>query len=391
MKHHVLSAAGVALAWWTIVVAPGCAARQPPGPDTAVAPGIAALELLGEYNIPALTPFEHLHEARFGGISGLAVDPRSGELVGVSDDRERPRVFVFRPLRFEPGSAFRVDLHAYMPLPAHPDAPAALDPEGIAITRSGRVFIASEGIQSEEPRIPPAVVEYSRNYAFVRQLAIPPKFIPTATGALTRGVRNNAAFESLTLTPDERRLYTAAESPLVQDGPVATTDAGALVRILEFEASADTYEPRREFAYPVDAMGTVDFTPRFSVVGLVELLALSDTEFLAMERGYAEADGNDPDSINRIRIFRASLAGATDISGFDSIRGRPGIVALRKTLLLDLGTVEGLSPVLARLDNFEGMAFGPTLPDGSRTLVIVSDDNFNTRQVTSFLLFRVRE
>ena len=49
----------------------------------------------------------------------------------------------------------------------------------------------------------------------------------------------------------------------------------------------------------------------------------------------------------------------------------------RKTLLLNLSTLAPrLSPALARLENFEALAFGPTLPTARRTLLIVSDDNF---------------
>lgn len=366
----------------------GCgAARHQPIP-TPSAPGtVTALELLAEYSVPSLTKFDKLAESRFGGISGIAMDPRSGELLGISDDREHPRLFIFRLPPFDGRTPFRVDLHAYLPLPAHPEAPAGLDPEGIAITSNGRVFVASEGLQQAEPRVPPAIVEYTRNYAFVRQLEVPPRFIPPATGPITRGVRNNASLESLTLTPDEQRLFTATESPLVQDGPAATIEAGGLVRVLEYAASGDTFVPQREFAYPIDPLGPIDFTPGFLITGLVELLALGDTEFLAMERGFAqEQDGAR--AVTRIRIFRMSIDGATDISGFDSIRGRR-VVPARKTLLLDLSTVPGLSPELAPLDNFEGMAFGPDLPDGSRTLLIVSDDNFNPTQRTWFLLFRV--
>jgi hypothetical protein len=41
------------------------------------------------------------------------------------------------------------------------------------------------------------------------------------------------------------------------------------------------------------------------------------------------------------------------------------------------------------LDNVEGMAFGPDLPDGRRSLVLVSDNNFAPAQFTQFLLFAV--
>ena len=53
----------------------------------------------------------------------------------------------------------------------------------------------------------------------------------------------------------------------------------------------------------------------------------------------------------------------------------------RKTLLLDLDEL-GIP-----LDNVEGMTFGPRLPDGRRSVVLVSDNNFAASQFTQFLLF----
>ena len=55
--------------------------------------------------------------------------------------------------------------------------------------------------------------------------------------------------------------------------------------------------------------------------------------------------------------------------------------AAKKTLLFDLDTL-GIP-----LDNVEGMTLGPTLPDGRRALVLVSDNNFAANQFTQFLLF----
>jgi hypothetical protein len=54
-------------------------------------------------------------------------------------------------------------------------------------------------------------------------------------------------------------------------------------------------------------------------------------------------------------------------------------------MLLDVGTT-GIS----RVDNLEGMAFGPDLPNGNRSLVLVSDDNFSPIQVTQFLAFELK-
>ncbi|MDO8373054.1 MAG: esterase-like activity of phytase family protein, partial [Polaromonas sp.] len=60
-----------------------------------------------------------------------------------------------------------------------------------------------------------------------------------------------------------------------------------------------------------------------------------------------------------------------------------------KTLLADFSafTGEGPGPRLQRLDNTEGMCWGPRLPNGNRSLHFISDDNFNSRQITQWLAF----
>jgi hypothetical protein len=41
------------------------------------------------------------------------------------------------------------------------------------------------------------------------------------------------------------------------------------------------------------------------------------------------------------------------------------------------------------IDNIEGVTFGPTLPNGHKTLVFVSDNNFLPIEKTQFLLFEI--
>lgn len=364
-------------------------ARRTPAAATAGEPW---LELAGEFNIPPLTTFAPLKTARFGGVSGITFDPTPGpagnDLLGICDDRDTSRLFIFRMAG--EGPAFRVDLRAYFPLPTGADAPQALDAEGIAMARSGRIFVASEGVQNRQPRVPPSITIYNRRVEYLGRLPVPARFIAPETGTVTQGMRENRGFESLTITPDERHLLTATEVPLVQDGDPPSFERGALTRILQYEADGDSFRPAREFAYPLDAVAKADFTPRLSINGVVELLALSAMELLVMERSFVEEAGVDGRSVARIRIYRASLRGASDVSGVESLANERGVRPARKTLMLDLADVKGLSPELASLDNYEGMAFGPRLADGSRSLLLVSDDNFSARQRTSFLLFRIR-
>jgi hypothetical protein len=243
-----------------------------------------------------------------------------------------------------------------------------------------------------EPRVPPAIIEFGPNGEYLRQIEVPDRFVPNATGPLTKGVRANFGFEALAMTSDGSRLYTASETALAQDGDVTTIGRGANSRLVEYVRRGRTYVPGREFVYPVEPVFEPPFEAGLAVNGLVDLIALDDGRLLAMERTYVEEAGNTGRGLNRIRLFRVDLTGATDVSSMESLREAGGFEPVTKAPLLDLSNVRGLSPELVpALDNFEGMAFGPRLPDGRPSLLLVSDDNFNPTQRTWFVLLGLGE
>jgi hypothetical protein len=41
------------------------------------------------------------------------------------------------------------------------------------------------------------------------------------------------------------------------------------------------------------------------------------------------------------------------------------------------------------VDNVEGMTFGPDLPSGHKTLVLVADNNFSALEKTQFFVFEI--
>jgi 3-phytase len=84
-----------------------------------------------------------------------------------------------------------------------------------------------------------------------------------------------------------------------------------------------------------------------------------------MERSFSVGA---PGTGNTIKLYRVELGRESSTS---------------KTLVLDLDVL-GIP-----LDNVEGMAFGPKLRGGKRTLLLVSDNNFAATQFTQFLLFAV--
>jgi hypothetical protein len=343
----------------------------------SAAPRSNGPELTDAIDLAAGPDADAAHVLRAGGLSGLAVD-RSGRLLAVIDERTSSRVLTFRvherPFRVQPTGMISLR-----------NAPMTLDSEAIAVLSNGHLLIASEGVQNQTPRSMPAIVEFTGDGQWVRTLAVRSRFLPPAAGPITSGARGNASFESLTLVPDESRFFTALESPLVQDGEPASFERGGRVRILEYARQGPTFVPGREWAYDTDPVEARDFTAGVAAQGLVELIALDDRELLALERSYVQEQPPGKRDLNDIRVFRVSLKDATDISHLDSIAGDSSVRPASKRLIVDLAHAPGLPPALTDLDNFEGMTLLPSPPNGGRSLLIVSDNNFNDEQRTWFL------
>jgi hypothetical protein len=158
-----------------------------------------------------------------------------------------------------------------------------------------------------------------------------------------------------------RVVVAAVEGPLCQDGPAPTPDQGARVRLTVHQRRSGLLVD--QYAYPVEPI----FAPpppgqTGGNNGVTEVLAAGAHRWLVLERAFVPGLGN------RVRIFVADTSRATDVLERDS--------------LADVADLE-------RVDNLEGMAWGPRLPDGRRTLVLMSDNNFSAAQVTQLLAFAV--
>ena len=121
--------------------------------------------------------------------------------------------------------------------------------------------------------------------------------------------------------------------------------------------------------------------------GVSEILMLDAERMLVLERAYMAGIGN------ALRLFRVDLASGSDTLALETLLSGQ-FTPVRKTLVADLSAY--LGPGLAKLDNTECLAWGPMLPaaDGQsprRTLVLLSDDNFNPLQATQFVAFAVND
>jgi hypothetical protein len=336
--------------------------------------------VVGYFSIAPGSEFAAVSGARFGGLSGAVFDRASGELLALSDDRMEPRVFRLRvhqdPLTVEPAGIIALQ-----------GTPVAIDPEGLTILPDGHLLVSSEGVQNREPRSPPGLFEYTSDGAFVRALQVRARFIPPENGPIGRGVRENASFESLTLSADGSQVFTATETALAQDGEPANFDRGTRVRLLEYVKKGDAFVPNREWVYDVDATSRPSFNVGFTTNGVVEL-ATDGATLLALERSYVENKDDPAQSVNRIRLYRVAFDGASDVSSLETISGRTDLRSVRKGLVLDLDRTTGLPAGFAALDNFEALALDRPGPDGRRPLYIISDDNFSKTQRSWFLRVR---
>jgi hypothetical protein len=235
-----------------------------------------------------------------------------------------------------------------------------LDAEGIALARDGSVYVASER--------EPSIAHFSRDGLLLERLPVPERFAVAPDG---QG-EPNETFESLALSPDGSRLFTAVEAPLQSDG--ATDDGRGYNRLLVYRRDSAGYAPAAQYVYTPERGETVS-----------DVLAISPTRLLVLERGLSLLGGFSA------RVFLASLSGAQDVSSLDSLEGAD-VVPVTKRLLVDLDECPSLgatSPGIQRnplLDNLEGLALGPRLPDGRLALVLQSDDNFEDFQVTRLIV-----
>ena len=301
------------------------------------------VELYSWFDLPSDDP-------RSRELSGIAWDDATRTLWGVQDatanivpilpDRD------FR--RWSLGNS--IELRTNFPL----------DLEGVVVLKDGFIVASERG---------PRVLEVDRQGKLRKDIALPEHFAKA---------RVNKSLESLTMDPAGTYLFTTSEASLNCDGEVATAANGARLRILRIARKDGAYE---EHAYTTDPL------PRASGdYGVADLAAISTDDLLVLERGWTHGAGNTA------RVYRVELTDAsTSCLALYSLGADAPTLA--KELVIDLATLpaQGLPAAkqqqqTALLDNFEGMAIGPRLPDGRASIILISDDNGRSDQFARILV-----
>ncbi len=295
-----------------------------------------------------------------GGLSGITYDPREGLYYILADDGLKDASAHFYTLSIPLDSRRLTDpaitavtvLHDQQ---GEPFTGANFDGEGIQITPEGELLIVSE----KEP----SIRRFSTAGQFLAELAVPQKFLVAPEG----GAQKNGSFESLSLSPDGRSLFTMNQEPLASDGQEDVLKRKRL-RLLRYEdRGSSEFEPAQEFFYLAEHNNSVS-----------DVLALSERELLVLESGERH-------------IYRVSLDGAEDVSDEESLADSSAS-PLEKELLVDVDDDCPL-PSGNALDRFgllEDLSRGPELPGGRRALLLQSDDDYESTTKTRLIALSVQ-
>lgn len=254
-----------------------------------------------------------------------------------------------------------------------------LDPEGIRIGPDGDLFISDE--------YGPSILRFDRNGKFKNSVPVPKHFRvkhPAATKTVenssnSSGRQSNRGMEGLAISSTNKTLFGLMQSPLLQDCVRSETGKplGSNCRLLKIGLNKPT--ETTEYLYRLDANSNK----------LNEILSVDSDRFLVIER-----DGYSATAAKCKTIQLISTRDATDIQSQVRLPEKTipsGVTPVDKRVFIDLldpsfGLAGAKMP-----EKIESLCFGPSLDDGRRTLVVVSDNDFLPDQPTRIWVFAFRD
>ena len=238
------------------------------------------------------------------------------------------------------------------------------DPEAIRPSGRGTYYISDE--------YGPSILEFQSNGRQIGQVAIPEKFLPLHSSAdpnqelppvNLRGRQPNRGIESLAISPDGNTITALMQGPLIQDGALDDMNkrVGVNLRILEINRQSKS---TREYLYQMDQPTNACHEMEYHSPG----------RFLVIER-----DGKSGVDASFKKIIEIDTREATDVSDIASLPTSEipsGVKPVSRKVFIDLLDPRWKLSGETFPEKIEGITFGPTLKDGSRLLLITSDNDF---------------
>lgn len=352
------------------------------------AANIRSLKFLGIYKIPYALPYKN---TTVGGLSGIDYDAEKKQYYFICDDRSaiNDARFYTTTIALTSKGIDSVHFTGVFNLlqpngkvyPNSEEVPVLTpDPEAIRYNPVAKNLVwSSEGeriVTAKDTILAnPAVNVISTSGRYLKRFTLPANL---TMQSIEKGPRQNGVLEGMTFADNYKKLFVNVEEPLYEDAPRAdTSDNNAWIRILQFDVA--TRRNTRQFAYKLEPVAYPAFPAgAFKINGVPDILAVGRNKLLVIERSFSSGR-----LACTIKLFIADLSGATDIKKIAALKDKTGLVAASKKLLLNMDEL-GIY-----IDNIEGVTFGPSLPNGNKTLLFIADNNFNPLEQSQVLLFEV--
>jgi len=352
------------------------------------ATSISSIKFLNSYVMPLNSVYQN---TLVGGLSGIDYDTKNDQYYLISDDPSQfsPARIYTAKIEIKENKIDTIQLTGVkfimqengLQYPKYQYGKnSKADGESVRFDPSRKRLVwANEGERLYRPTdttiVQPALTFISTEGKFLDTVPLPKGFEITKQAF---GVRKNAFFEGLSYADNYKTLYASLEEPLYQDGMQASFGYGkALTRILKFDVSSK--KNTAQYAYN---LGELPVNPSvesdWNINGISEILAVNNHTLLVMERAWAK--GHDDHTF--IKLYLIDLNGAENVINNTSFIKNPPR-PLTKKLLFDFDSLK------MHIDNFEGITFGPKLPNGHDTLIFCVDNNFAKNQIQQFFLFEI--
>ncbi len=336
-----------------------------------VNPENTKLNLLAYTTVPSTD----VEKAPFGGISGL-VGLGNNQYMAISDDRSEyaPARMIKLEIQYN-DSKLKVTPLSNILLRDNGNLfkPNTIDAEAIAY-HNDSFIIASEGSYKDNFRSPPFIKIFNKNGNANDAIHFDEdRYIPESSGTMSKGVRSNLGFESLSISPSKKYLFSVSEATLRQDAPEKYFDQN-IVRLMRFDLA--NKNKVTEYAIKLDNIFHTEEGVEYNGSnGISDILVLSDRELLILERAWISKVKSQVVKIYKVKI--SQNATVTDIPQLPK-----DVRVLKKKLVYDFGDSEH------KPDNLEALCFGPQI-NGKQTLIVASDNNFSKYQKNQFYLFEI--
>jgi len=308
-----------------------------------------------------------------GGLSGI--DYHNGIYYLVCDDAGDPRYYEAK-IDIDNNIISNVTIEKIIQLN---DTTHFLDLEAIRYdSNNNQVFLTSEGHIKKQKD--PLFFSVNATGEIKNIYEIPDAFKANSI----QKPRHNGTLEGLSSSIEGKGYWIAMELPLEVDGPEPKfTKTKSPLRITFIDIK--TKKPVKQFSYLLDAVAKQP-KGNFAVNGLTEILEYDTNKFFIVERSYSSGLG---DQGNVIKIFKVDASKASNTLMLHNLNDK-SYIPTKKELVFNFENVRHLLTNNS-IDNIEGITFGPILANGNKTLILISDNNFNKlgKQQNQFILLEI--